>query len=338
MTHTRIHMLQPGIDYVTACGESTKDMNPSELTTDVNFCSCWECDMEHARATNEPPVKANIVLGEGRTPTECEVVNAPNSCDKLYVLSVLSGGYYLVSASSMDDAFDEWIDYCEDRGYRGLVAQCPVRAGWLSAEEFQESLDKEENPPDMATGGNHGLFYTSPDVHAFELTSKPYELDTLNAILWMEHEGEYFGQSAFDEKDILASLALDLHAEAQDIDPYEEIEETEGLSTGDEAEGWRDVRLYLRPSLDWDLCTGLSDFDQDHRGWCGASSIGATFEVSCDKEEDGTHGFVRVRPGAGGFDLRVKANGIYYDTAKDLLFQVQDMLYGDKPSWLEVKN
>jgi hypothetical protein len=41
----------------------------------------------------------------------------------------------------------------------------------------------------------------------------------------------------------------------------------------DDDTGDIDVRLYLRPWDNFDLCTGLSDYDTDHRGWCGAASV-----------------------------------------------------------------
>jgi hypothetical protein len=34
-----------------------------------------------------------------------------------------------------------------------------------------------------------------------------------------------------------------------------------------------DVRLQVYPDGDWALHVGLSDYDQDHRGWWGASSM-----------------------------------------------------------------
>jgi dihydroxyacetone kinase len=34
-----------------------------------------------------------------------------------------------------------------------------------------------------------------------------------------------------------------------------------------------EFRIYLRPNKGLDVCIGWSDYDQDHRGFCGASSV-----------------------------------------------------------------
>ncbi len=42
----------------------------------------------------------------------------------------------------------------------------------------------------------------------------------------------------------------------------------------DDKEPWCDVRLQVYPDGAWYVRFGPSDYDQDHRGWWGASSIG----------------------------------------------------------------
>lgn len=255
-------------------------------------------------------VHAHIIIGEGNS-VRAEVVNAPNSWDNLWIVSAGTGfSWYLISANSMEDAIDEWADYCADMGYTGHVCANPVEAGWILAEEFDW-----ENPSasDLSQAGNSGLYYTNHEVTCWQLPTNHHELNTANAILWLECSEAglpYFGEPAFDKEEFLQGLAGELRRiasslDGENIDPH----------GGDPEWASVDVRLYLRPNIEWETCSGLSDYDTDHRGWCGASCARRHIPESLLRNPEVPH---------------------HLEEAKELLSQVLDVLYDGKPSWLVI--